>query len=65
MRTKTSNEVSHALAQSQFAGPIIFGPPIYPRDPADYPTIIRSNDKMAIVAINRQRGYLNRLLLKM
>jgi len=55
---KSEAEFMKALSHSQFSGPIVFGPPIYPKHLSDYPAVIRSDDKLAIVATDRKTGYL-------
>jgi len=55
---KNDKEFMKALSHSQFSGPVVFGPPIYPQHSSEYPAIIRSDEKLAIVAVDRETGYL-------
>ena len=38
--------------------PVMIGPPIFPRDPSEYPGLILCDEERAVVAISRHKGYL-------
>jgi len=46
------------LREHRFGAPLVFGPPVYPRDPSEYPVLILCDADRAIVAVNRKTGYL-------